>query len=76
MIDLELSEEVSKCINGEELFMMSYEISKRFKLSYSMNKIHIILELVNLEKHFLIYIIELLTKIIECTDINKETEIQ
>lgn len=71
MIDLELSERVSKCINGEELFMMSYEISRNFKLNYHENKIHIILELVNLEKHFLIYIIELLTKVIECTDLNK-----
>ena len=64
MIDLELSEGVSKLINGEDLFMMSYEISKRFKLSYSMNKIHIILEIVNLEKHFLIYIIELLSRLV------------
>ena len=65
MIDLELSEDVSKKINGEELFMLSYEVSKRFKLSYKENKIHIILELVNLEKHFLLYLIELLQKLIE-----------
>ena len=63
-IDLELSEEVSKKINGEELFMLSYEVSKRFKLGYKENKIHIILELVNLEKHFLLYLIELLTKLL------------
>ena len=60
MIDLELSERVSKCINGEDLFMMSYEISRNFKLNYHENKIHIVLELVNLEKHFLVYIIDLL----------------
>ena len=63
-IDLELSEAVSKKINGEELFMLSYEISRNFKLGFKDNKIHIVLSLVNLEKHFLIYIIELLTKII------------
>ena len=65
MVDLELSEVISKKINGEELFMLSYEVSKRFKLSYKENKIHIILEVVNLEKHFLLYLIELLQKIIE-----------
>ena len=70
LIDLELSEDISKKINGEDLFMISYKICKKFKLSYKENKIHIILELVNLEKHFLLYIIDLLTKIIECIDIN------
>ena len=45
--------------------MLSYEICKRFKLSYKNNKIHIILELVNLEKHFLLYLIELLTRLLE-----------
>lgn len=74
MIDLELSERVSKCINGEELFMMSYDISHNFKLSFREHKIHIILELVNLEKHFLLYIIELLTKIVAHTDLDKKIE--
>ena len=44
--------------------MLSYEINRNFKLGFKDNKIHIVLSLVNLEKHFLIYIIELLTKII------------
>lgn len=65
MVDLELSEEVSKKINGEELFMMSYEVSHNFKLGFKDNKIHIVLELVNLDKHFLLYIIELLNKLLE-----------
>ena len=65
MIDLELSENVSKIINGEDLFMLSYEVSRKFKLSYKENKIHIILEIVNLDKHFLLYLIELLSKLIE-----------
>ncbi len=65
MIDLELSEDISKRIQGEELFMLSYEISRNFKLSFKDNKIHVILELVNLDKHFLLYIIELLSKLIE-----------
>lgn len=64
-VDLELSEDISKRINGEDLFMISYEISKKFKLSYKENKIHIILEIVNLDKHFLLYLIELLTRVLD-----------
>ena len=65
MIDLELSSNISNKINGEELFLLSYDVCKKFKLGYKDNKIHIILEIVNLDKHFLVYIIELLSKIIE-----------
>lgn len=64
-VDLELSEDISKKINGEELFMLSYEVCKKFKLSYKENKIHIILEIVNLDKHFLLYLIELLTRVLD-----------
>jgi hypothetical protein len=72
MIDLELSEEISNKINGEDLFMLSYKINKRFKLNYRNNKIHIILEIVNLEKHFLLYIIELLTKIMKNNNLERK----
>ena len=65
MIDLELSEEMSKKINGEDLFLLSYDVCKNFKLGFRDNRIHIILEIYNLDKHFLIYVIELLTKIIK-----------
>ena len=71
-VDLELSENISNQVNGESLFMMSYEVSKNFKLNYKDNKIHIVLSLVNLEKHFLLYLIELLTKIIESLDQKEE----
>lgn len=72
MVDLELSENVSNQINGEELFMMSYEVCRRFKLSYKDNKIHIILEIVNLDKHFLLYLIELLNRLIEKIEMKEE----
>ena len=65
MIDLEISSNISKQINGEELFMLSYEVCKRFKLNFKNDRIHIILEIVNLEKHFLVYIVELLSKLLE-----------
>ena len=70
-VDLELSEGVSKMINGEDLFMMSYEVSKNFRLNYKENKIHIILDLVNLDKHFLLYLIDLLTNVIDKLGLNK-----
>ncbi len=63
-VDLELSENISKMIQGEELFVMTYEVSKHFRLNYKDNKIHIILDLVRLEKHFLLYLIELLEKLL------------
>lgn len=65
LVDLELSENISKMINGEDLFMMSYSVSSNFKLSFRDNKIHILLDIVNLDRHFLLYLIELLEKIID-----------
>ena len=59
---------ISNKINGEDLFIMAYEVCDRFKLSYKENKIHIILEIVNLNKHFLVYIIDLLTRLINKID--------
>ena len=73
-VDLELSEDISKKINGEELFMLSYDICKKFKLGYKENKIHILLEIVNLEKHFLLYLIELLTKLLEKINFKDENK--
>ena len=58
--------------NGEDLFMISYEVSRNFRLSYKESKIHIILDLVNLDKHFLLYLIELLSKLIEKYDFEEE----
>ena len=62
-IEIELPMELSKKINGEELFMLAYDISNKFRFSYKLNHIYIILDIVTLEKHFLIYLIDLLDKI-------------
>ena len=62
-IELELSESISKKLDGEKLFFMAYEISKMFRFSFKNNKIHIILDTVKLDNHFLIYLIQLLEKI-------------
>lgn len=62
-IELELSENISKKIDGEKLFLMAYDISKMFRFSFKNNRIHIILDTVKLDNHFLIYLIKLLEKI-------------
>jgi len=62
-IELEISSNMSKKIDGEKLFYTAYEISNKFKLKNVNNKIHIILNLVNLEDHFVKYLIELLNRI-------------
>ncbi len=62
-IEIELPSEISKEIDGEELFLEAYNISKQFRFNYKNNKIYIILDTIRLEKHFLFYIVELLNKI-------------
>ena len=64
-IDITLSESISSKIDGEQLFFIAYEINKNFKFSYNEGKIHIILDITNLDKHFLIYLTELFDKIIK-----------
>ena len=55
-------------IDGEKLFFTAYDISKYFKFSYKDKKIHIILDTLKLEKHFIYYFNELFVKIIEMVD--------
>ena len=63
IIELEIDYDISKKIDGEKLFYTAYEISRNFRLKNVNNRIHIIFSLVNLEKHFIKYLIELLEKI-------------
>ena len=64
LIDLTMSENMSKKIDGEKLFYMAYEVSHNFKLDFKDNKIHIILNLKGLEKHFVMYFTEIFDKIL------------
>ena len=63
-IELEISKEISNKIDGEKLFYTAYEVSKNIKLKQVDGKIHIILSLVNLDKHNVFYLIDLFNKII------------
>ncbi len=62
-VDIELPEDVSQKVDGNELFQQSYRISKMFRFSYKNNKIHVILDTVKLDNHFLTYLIEILNLI-------------
>ena len=50
-------------IQADQLFVKAYQISNNFKLSYSFRRLRLILNLNNLEKHFIYYIIEILNNI-------------
>ena len=58
-----LPEDISSKISGDTLFLESYNISKMFRFSYKNNKIHVILDKIGLDKHYLIFLIAILIKI-------------
>lgn len=64
-VTIELNNEVSSKIKGDKLFLKSYDICSRFAFKTFANRISISLNIKNLEKHFLLYIIPLLEEIIE-----------
>lgn len=63
-VEIVLPKDVSLKIDGEKLFFTAYEICKYFRFSYSNNKIHIILDTIKLDKHFIFYLNNLLEEII------------
>lgn len=65
LLELELPEDVSSKVQGDKLFLVAYNINPKFRLSYRMKKIYISLSLVNLEKHFVYYLVLLLNEIID-----------
>jgi len=71
VVDIELSEEVSSKLKGDELFIEVYRINDNFKLNYKNRCIHVILEKKNLKKHYLMYLIGVLIKIREMINKNE-----
>ncbi len=67
-LKIELPEDVSNKMDGEKLFLVTYNIHPKFRLSYFNKKINIALPLLNLDKHFVYYIVDLLTKIKDMID--------
>ncbi len=58
-----LDEVLYKKLNIEELFIESTKISTKFNFAYRSNSIHITLNKLNLEKHYIYYIFEILNYI-------------
>ena len=62
-VDMTLPGSVSSKIDGEELFNESYKICRMFRFSYKNGCIHVILDKIKLEQHYLMYLIGILIKI-------------
>ena len=62
-IELYIEKEISEQIDGEQLFLKAFEISRNFTFEYKNETIKISLSLQNLEKHYLYYLTELLSNI-------------
>lgn len=63
-IELQIPEKYSSKINGEKLFLKMYSINPKFKIRYQFKRIIITLPLLNLQKHYIYYITELLQEIL------------
>ncbi|MBQ2872689.1 MAG: transcription-repair coupling factor [Bacilli bacterium] len=62
-VDITLPKELSSQIDGEKLFHEAYNVSRNFRFTYKNNSIHVILDKVKLEGHYLMYLIGILIKI-------------
>ncbi len=62
-IELSFSKDYSNRIRADELFINAYRISKNFKLSYANGRIVLTLSIINLDKHFIYYITDLLNNL-------------
>ena len=59
-IELIYNIDESKNLNGEEMFMKAYNISRNFTFSYHHLRVHVTLSLKDLDKHPIYYLIDLL----------------
>lgn len=62
-VDITLPANISSKIDGEVLFNEAYDISHMFRFTYKDGCIHVILDKVKLDKHYLMYLIGILIKI-------------
>ncbi len=62
-ISLVFSEEMSAKIDGEQLFLDAYQISRMFRFQFKNKNLIIVLDTIKLEKHYLFYLLSLLNKI-------------
>ncbi len=63
LVQIEFPEELSNNIEGDKLLIDSYQISPNFSLKYEHHKIYVTLYFRNLEKHFVYYLVSLLSRL-------------
>ena len=59
---------MSDRIDGEKLFLVTYNIHPKYRLKYQNKRIYITLPTINLDKHFIYYEVRLLDEIINMID--------
>ena len=59
-IEIILDKDLTSRVDGEKLFIAANEITRMFRFTLKLNRLHIILDTIKLEKHFIYYLIELL----------------
>jgi transcription-repair coupling factor (superfamily II helicase) len=64
LITIELPPEESNMVEGDKLFLITYNINPRFTLKYQNKRIYISLPTINLDKHFIYYEVKLLDEIV------------
>lgn len=62
-LELVVSEEATTKIDGEKLFVDAFHITPMFRFKMISNQLIIILDTVKLEKHYIYYLVDLLSKI-------------
>lgn len=63
-VEFEIGEEITSKIKGDKLFIRAYQICSKFQFKTRGNRIIIVLNTNNLDKHFLLYLIPLLEEIL------------
>lgn len=63
-VEIAIPEVFSCKLEGDKLFLISYNINPKFRLSYKNKEIHLALPILRLEKHFIYYMVDLLDEIV------------
>ena len=62
-VEFSIDKEIVEKLDIEELFVNASKISMNYKFNYKNDRLYIKLTLLNLEKHYIYYLCELLEKI-------------
>ena len=63
-LELVFSKEITSKIDGEKLFMDAFSITPMFRFKMLQDRLIIILDTIKLEKHYIYYLVDLLSKIV------------